>query len=319
MPIRGQFENNSSHEEFTLLGLVTTPVLQKLLFILLSVIYIMTLIDNVMVIVIIQLDSHLHTPMYFFLLHLALTDILYTIAVSPNTLRNLLVENKSISFAGCLMQMLIFISLGGTECTLLGIMAYDRYVAICHPLLYNTIMNQKVCIYLAMTCWAIGLLNSLVHTILTSRLTFCRDHYIQHYFCEISFILKLSCGETHVNEIMIFILGGGIIVNSLILTFVSYAFVIATVIRIPGKTAKYKTFSTCTSHITVVSIYFGTVAFIYLRPVSQSSSDIDRVTSLVYGLLTPFLNPIIYTLRNQEFYRAFQNLRGVYCLSLRTK
>ncbi|KAM4707043.1 olfactory receptor 2G3-like [Discoglossus pictus] len=263
---------------------------------------------NLMVIVIIRLDSRLYTPMYFFLQNLALIEILYTSAVTPNTLKNLLDKNKTISFAGCLIQMFIFISLGGSECLLLGTMAYDRYVAICHPLLYTTIMNPYLCLRLAMICWFAGLGNALLHTTLTSQLPFCHNFHINHYFCEIPSILKISCQDTRINEMLIFIFGGSITVSSLILTLVSYACIVATVLRISGKTVKYKTFSTCTSHLMVVSIFFGTVIFIYLRPVTQSSTDQDRVVSLAYGVLTPLFNPIIYSFRNQEFQLAFQKV-----------
>ncbi|XP_053555877.1 olfactory receptor 2B6-like [Bombina bombina] len=303
-----KFENTTLVEGFILLGLVTRPSLEKLLFVILAATYIMTIIGNFLIIGIIRIDSRLHTPMYFFLLHLALIETLYTTTVTPNTLKNLLHEDKRISFAGCLIQMFLFISLGGSECVLLGTMAYDRYVAICHPLLYPTIMNQSFCLQLALTCWAIGLLNSLMHTILTSRLPFCNDFHIQHYFCEIPAILKLSCQDIFLNELLVFIFGGCITVSSLTLTLVSYASVVTTVLRIPGKTMKYKTFSTCSSHLIVVSIFFGTVISIYLFPVSQSSTDHDRVISIVYGVLTPLFNPIIYSFRNKEFQKAMKKL-----------
>ncbi|XP_075425355.1 olfactory receptor 5AP2-like [Ascaphus truei] len=268
----------------------------------------MTIFGNVLVVVVIQLHSQLHTPMYFFLVNLSFLEILYTSTIIPNTLRNFLREDKAISFVGCFTQMFIFISLGGSECVLLGTMAYDRYVAICRPLQYNTIMSPSFCFHLALFSWSIGFLNSLVHTIFTAMLPFCHERLIKHYFCEIPHILKLSCKDTQVNEILIFILGGSMTVGSLILTLLSYTCIVVAVLRIPSINRKRKAFSTCTSHLLVVSIFFGTVIFIYLRPTSQSSSEQDRVISVVYGVVTPLFNPVIYSFRNKEFQRALQKV-----------
>ncbi|XP_075425356.1 olfactory receptor 5AP2-like [Ascaphus truei] len=303
-----QFENVTLPEGFFLLGLGTTPELQKVLFAVFVIAYIMTIVGNAMVIVIIRLDSRLHTPMYFFLVNLALLEILYTTAITPNTLRNFLDEEKRISFAGCFIQMFVFITLGGSECVLLGTMAYDRYVAICHPLLYTTTMNQSLCLHLALFSWTTGFLNSLVNTIFTAILPFCHDRLIKHYFCEIPPLLKISCKDTHVNELIVFLFGGSVIVGSLLLTLVSYVFVIAAVMRIPSLTGKRKAFSTCTSHLMVVSIFFGTVIFTYLRPTSHSYFDQDQLVSVVYGVLTPLINPIIYSFRNKDFQRALRKI-----------
>ncbi|KAM4808025.1 olfactory receptor 5V1-like [Rhinophrynus dorsalis] len=257
------------------------------------------------------MDRHLHTPMYHFLVNLSLLEILYTTTIIPNTLSMFLNGNNRISFAGCFIQIFIFVTLGGSECLLLCTMAYDRYVAICKPLLYSTIMNQSLCLYLALTCWTIGFLNSLLHTGLASTLPFCHNRKIDHYFCEIPSLLKLTCKDTHVNEMLILFFGGILIVGSLTLTLISYTCIISTVLKISSITGIHKTFSTCTSHLMVVSIYFGTVIFIYLRPTSQSSTDQNRVISVVYGVLTPLFNPIIYSFRNQEFRRALQKLLHV--------
>ncbi|XP_053304066.1 olfactory receptor 5V1-like [Spea bombifrons] len=302
-----QMKNITLAEDFYLLGIVTAPALQKLLFMLFACIYIMTILGNFMVIVIIIVDFHLHTPMYFFLVNLALIEILYTTAITPNNLKNLLQEDKTISFVGCFIQMFIFVTLGGSECVLLGTMAYDRYVAICYPLQYNTIMDQSLCIHLTLTCWTIGLMNSLVHTILTSMLTFCHNHLLRHYFCEIPPLLKISCTDTHINELIVFLVGGSVIVGSLVLTVISYVYIIAAVIKIPGQ-GKRKTFSTCSSHLIVVVTFFGTVIFTYLRPASHSFYNEDHVISLVYSVVTPLLNPIIYSFRNKDFQRAMQKI-----------
>ncbi|XP_063800040.1 olfactory receptor 5V1-like [Pseudophryne corroboree] len=300
--------NASLYDGFILLGLTTIPALQTLILALFAVTYIMTVAGNLMIIIIISLDIHLHSPMYFFLVHLAFLELLYTTTLIPNTLRIFLDKKKNISFVGCLTQMFTFITLGGSECVLLGTMAYDRYVAICQPLHYHTIMNPKCCLHLALTCWCSGFLNSLLHTILTSMLPFCNDRHVKHYFCEIPSILKLSCKDTFMNELLIFLFGGSMTVGSLILILVSYTCIIAKVLRIPGRAGKHKMFSTCISHLIVVSIFFGTVIHIYIRPTSQTSSDQNRVISVVYGVVTPLFNPIIYSFRNSEFQRSFQKL-----------
>ncbi|XP_053304055.1 olfactory receptor 8I2-like [Spea bombifrons] len=236
-----QTVNITEEARFILLGLTTTPVLQELLFVLFAAAYVSTMAGNLMVIVVIRLDSRLHTPMYFFLANLALIEIFYTTTVIPNTLNIFVNEDKSISFVGCFIQMFIFITLGGSECVLLGTMAYDRYVAICRPLLYTAIMDRSFSLQLALTCWILGFLNSLLHTILAVRLPFCHDRHIKH----------------------------------------------------------------CVSHLMVVSIFFGTVISIYIRPTSQTSSDQNRIISVVYGVFTPLFNPLIYSFRNQDFQKAF--------------
>ncbi|XP_053555876.1 olfactory receptor 8H1-like [Bombina bombina] len=302
------FDNNTFVEGFIFLGLETTPELQKVLFIVLALLYILSVIGNFTVLVIIRTDRRLHTPMYFFLLNLALIEILYTTSITPNTLKNLLEEEKIISFAGCFIQMFLFATLGSSECVLLGVMAYDRYVAICHPLLYTKIMNQHLCVCLALVCWMIGFINSLIHTVFTSILPYCHSRIIKHYFCEIPPLLNISCKDTYVNEILIFLVGGCVIVGSLILTFISYIFVIAAVMRISTVTGKQKAFSTCTSHLIVVTIFFGTVICTYLRPNSHSFSRQDEIISLAYGVVTPLINPIIYSFRNKDFQHALEKV-----------
>ncbi|KAG8455573.1 hypothetical protein GDO86_001679 [Hymenochirus boettgeri] len=257
-----------------------------------------------MIILIIHLDIQLHKPMYFFLRNLSMIEMLYTTTITPNTLKNLLEKEKRISFLGCFVQMFIFISLGGSECALLGTMAYDRYVAICHPLLYPTIMNQSLCLKMTLMCWTIGFGNSLVHTVLTATLPFCHKRLINQYFCDVPPLLKISCKDTFINELVEFLVGGCVIVGSLILTLLSYTFVIAEVLKIPTASGKKKAFSTCTSHLIVVCIFFGSVIFTYLRPSSHSFYNYNQVISLAYGLVTPLLNPIIYSFRNKDFLRA---------------
>uniref|UniRef100_A0A803JAV4 Olfactory receptor n=1 Tax=Xenopus tropicalis TaxID=8364 RepID=A0A803JAV4_XENTR len=308
-----EMKNKSYVSEFILVGF--SPFLQKFLFVLFGTTYIITIAGNVVIIIVTRLDIRLKSPMYFFLVNLALIEMLYTTSIIPNTLKNLIDEEKYISYAGCFIQMFTYIAMGGSECTLLSTMAYDRYVAICHPLLYTTIMSQSLCFYMTLACWTIGFLNSLIHTVLTSMLPFCHQRLLNHYFCEVPPLLKISCKDTYINELVVFFIGGFVIVGSLALTLISYIFVIAEVLKIPGLSGKWKTFSTCSSHLTVVSIFFGTVIFTYLRPTTHSSIDHDHVISLVYGVVTPLINPIIYTFRNKEFQRAFRMiLQTRHCL-----
>ncbi|XP_068105747.1 olfactory receptor 5V1-like [Hyperolius riggenbachi] len=267
----------------------------------------MTITGNVLVILLITLDHQLHTPMYFFLLNLALIEILYTTDIIPNTLKNLLNENKVISFVGCFTQMFLFVTLGGSECILLGIMAYDRYVAICHPLLYTVIMKKSFCLCLALVCWAIGFFDSVIHTVLTATLPYCQQRLVRHYFCDIPPLLKISCKDTYINELVVFLVGGSVIVGSLLLTLISYIFVIGEIYRIPSTSGKKKAFSTCTSHLTVVSIFFGTVILTYLRPASQSY-NYDQIMSLVYVVVTPLINPLIYSFRNKDVQKALKKV-----------
>ncbi|XP_053555872.1 olfactory receptor 5M11-like [Bombina bombina] len=301
-------DNITFVDGFIFLGLETAPELKNFIFTVLALIFILSVIGNFTVLVIIRTDCRLHTPMYFFLLNLALIEILYTTSITPNTLKNLLEEEKRISFAGCFIQMFLFVTLGGSECVLLGIMAYDRYVAICHPLLYTTIMNQPRCVCLALVCWIIGFTDSLLHTTLTSVLPYCHSRIIKHYFCDIPPLLNISFKDTYVNEILVFLVGGCIIVGSLTLTLISYIFVIVAVMRISSLTGKQKAFSTCTSHLIVVTIFFGTVICTYLRPNAHSFSSQDKVISLVYVVVTPFINPIIYSFRNKDFQRALEKV-----------
>uniref|UniRef100_A0A8C5QK86 Olfactory receptor n=1 Tax=Leptobrachium leishanense TaxID=445787 RepID=A0A8C5QK86_9ANUR len=298
------YNMTASEDGFFLLGLEATTMMQNLTFASFSAAYILTVFGNFTIIFIIRAECRLHTPMYFFLANLALIEIIYPSSVIPNTLHMLVKEDKRISFAGCFIQMFIFITLGGSECILLGIMAYDRYVAICNPLLYTTIMGRLFCLHLVLICWAVGFLNSLLHTVLAGLLPFCADRHIKHFFCEIPCILKLSCKNTSLNEMLIFFLGGSITVGSLTLILVSYACIVVSVVRIRSLTGKHKTFSTCISHLIVVSVFFGTVISIYIRPTSQTSDDENRIISVVYGVFTPLFNPIIYSFRNQEFQRA---------------
>nr|XP_034957304.1 olfactory receptor 1020-like [Zootoca vivipara]XP_034991315.1 olfactory receptor 1020-like [Zootoca vivipara] len=300
--------NETTVTEFILLGLSNNPEAQIILFGFFLVIYLVALIGNILIFLIISLDNRLHNPMYFFLANLSVVDIGYTTSTVPKMLMNYLSKDKSISLAGCFSQMYFFISFGGIECLLLGVMAYDRYAAICHPLHYSVLMSPKVCAWLAAAAWILGLSNSGVHSGLMSHLSFCRDNVIQHFFCDIPPLFQLSCSDTQVNQIATFVVGGGVIMGSFLVTLVSYVYIVLTILRIRTKEGRLKTFSTCASHLTVVSIYFGTIIFTYIRPNSTYSQEQDRALPVLYGILTPMLNPIIYSLRNKNVQGAFRKV-----------
>ncbi|XP_024069247.1 olfactory receptor 1019-like [Terrapene carolina triunguis] len=300
-------ENNTSVTEFILLGLSSNPVEQLILFGVFTAIYLVALMGNVLILLLVSLDSRLHTPMYFFLGNLSMVDIGYTSSTIPKMLANYLSRDKSISWAGCLSQMFFFISFGGIECLLLGVMAYDRYVAICHPLHYGVFMSRRLCALLAAAAWVMGLTNSAVHSSLMSILSFCRGNVLHHFFCDIPPLFQLSCSDTQANQAVTFALGGAVILGSFLGTLVSYVYIVMAILRIRTREGRLKAFSTCTSHLTVVSLYFGTIIFTYIRPNSTYSQEQDRALPVLYGIVTPMLNPIIYSLRNKDVKGALRN------------
>nr|XP_056719176.1 olfactory receptor 1020-like [Euleptes europaea] len=293
-------QNATVVTEFILLGLSSNPETQLILFGLFLLIYLVVLIGNTLLLLIISSSKRLHKPMYFFLGNLSVVDIGYTTSTVPKMLMNYFSQDKAISIAGCFSQMYFFISFGGIECLLLGVMAYDRYAAICHPLHYSVLMRPKVCVRLAAAAWILGLANSGVHSGMMSLLSFCRDNVIQHFFCDIPPLFKLSCSDTQANQIATFVVGGGVIMGSFLATLVSYIYIISAILRIRTKEGRLKAFSTCASHLTVVSIYFGTIIFTYIKPNSTYSQEQDRALPVLYGILVPMLNPIIYSLRNKD-------------------
>ncbi|XP_077170281.1 olfactory receptor 5AP2-like [Paroedura picta] len=296
--------------EFILLGLSSNPKAQLFLFGLFLLIYLVALIGNTLILLIISFNKRLHNPMYFFLGNLSAVDIGYTTTTVPKMLMNYLSVNKTISLAGCFTQMYFFISFGGIECLLLGVMAYDRYAAICHPLHYSVLMSPKVCICLAATAWMLGLANSGVHSGMMSLLSFCRDNVIEHFFCDIPPLFQLSCSDTQANQIATFVVGGGVIMGSFVVTLVSYVYIVLAILRIRTKEGRLKAFSTCASHLTVVNIYFGTIIFTYIKPNSTYSQEQDRALPVLYGILTPMLNPIIYSLRNKDVQGTLRKAMG---------
>ncbi|XP_066461039.1 olfactory receptor 5AP2-like [Eleutherodactylus coqui] len=273
------------------------------LFVMFSAIYALTITGNLTIIAIIKQEFQLHKPMYFFLANLSFLEIFYTSTIIPNCLMNLLRESKSISFVGCFTQMFFFVGLGGSECALLTVMAYDRYIAICQPLLYSTRMTPSLCVQLLCLSWVCGFLNSLVHTVYTAMLPFCKDHLIRHFFCDIPPLLKLSCRDTYSNELVATFVGGSVVITGFMLTLLSYINILRAVLRIPGEKGRQKAFSTCGSHLIVVTIFFGTIIVTYMLPGSTSYEQ-KKVLSVMYGVMTPLINPVIYSFRNTDFQKA---------------
>ncbi|XP_025869073.1 olfactory receptor 13C7-like [Vulpes vulpes] len=299
---------------FILLGLSAHPKLEKTFFVLILVMYLIILLGNGVLILVTILDSHLHTPMYFFLGNLSFLDICYTTSSVPLILNSFLIPRKTIPFSACVMQMFLSFAMGATECVLLGMMAFDRYVAICNPLRYPVVMSKAAYVPMAASSWAAGITNSVVQTSQAMRLPFCGDNVINHFTCEILAVLKLACADISINVISMVVANVIFLGVPVVFIFVSYVFIIATILRIPSAEGRKKAFSTCSAHLTVVVVFYGTILFMYGKPKSKDpqgadKQDIsDKLTSLFYGVVTPMLNPIIYSLRNKDVKAAMKNL-----------
>ncbi|NWW70396.1 O10C1 protein, partial [Climacteris rufus] len=301
--------NQTSPTMFVILGFSHRKDIKVIFFILFLCIYIITVLGNLIILLVINMDPVLHTPMYFFLRNLSFLEICYTSVTLPRMLVSLLSGDTSISFAGCAAQMYFFLFFGATECCLLAAMAYDRYRAICSPLLYTDIMSKKVCVQLAASSWICGNLVALGHTTFVFSLPFCGSNTINHFFCEIQPVLMLVCGDTYWNEIQIILAAVFVILVPFVLILVSYGLIISSILKIKSAKGRYKAFSTCFSHITVVTLFYGTAVFIYIHPKSSYSLDVDKVLSLFYSVVTPILNPVIYSLRNREVKEALFKMR----------
>ncbi|XP_063295409.1 olfactory receptor 5AP2-like [Pelobates fuscus] len=285
---------------FILLGLANIPLLQAICFSVFLVMYVITLSGNLLLIIVVRINTKLQTPMYFFLSNLSLIDICFSSTIVPKILINTLSQDRSISLLGCAAQMYFHLALGATECVILAVMAYDRYAAICKPLHYNLIMNRRLCWSLAAGSWTVCFMNSAIHVVLTFQLPYCRSHHITHFFCEMPPFFRISCRDTQMNEIAMYISAGIIAMCSFCLTLISYVHVISTILKIRSSQGRHKAFSTCASHLTVVALYYGTIMFMYLRPRSIYSPEIDKTVSIIYTAVTPMLNPIIYSIRNKD-------------------
>nr|XP_006992624.1 olfactory receptor 145-like [Peromyscus maniculatus bairdii] len=292
--------NGSLVMEFILLGITEEPDLQVPLFLLFLVIYLVTTLGNLTLIILIVLNSHLHTPMYFFLFNLSLIDLCYSSVITPKMLMNFLVKKNVISYMGCMTQLYLFCFFGISECYVLTAMAYDRYVAICNPLLYNIAMSPKVCFYLMLGSYLMGFSGAIIHTGFMLRLTFCDGNTINHYFCDLLPLLQLSCTSTYVNEMELFIVVGKDIVVPTSVIFTSYGFILCTILQVRSTESKYKAFSTCSSHLFAVSLFFGSSIFMYLQPSSAGSMNEGKISSIFYTILVPMMNPLIYSLRNKD-------------------
>ncbi|KAM4877645.1 olfactory receptor 1J21-like [Thomomys bottae] len=299
-------ENQSSASEFILLGLPIRPEEQGLYCALFLAMYLTTVLGNLLIILLIRLDSRLHTPMYFFLSHLALTDISFSSVTAPKLLMNMLTQSRSIRYAGCISQVYFFLFFAVLDSFLLTSMAYDRYVAICHPLHYTTIMSQRLCFLLVIVSWVLSSAVALLHTLLLARLSFYGGNTLPHFFCDLSALLKLSSSDTTVNQLVIFTVGTVVITVPFLCILASYGRIGATILRAPSMKGICKALSTCGSHLTVVSLYYGPIIGIYFVPSSDDTNDKDVIVTVLYTLLTPMLNPFIYSLRNQDMKEALR-------------
>ncbi|CAO2588739.1 Olfactory receptor 2A12 [Lemmus lemmus] len=303
-------QNQSWVSEFILLGFSSDPTTNSILFIVFLLIYLSSVMGNGLIILLICMDTQLHTPMYFFLCILAMLDMGYVTTTMPQMLVHLLAHSQTISFAGCWLQMYMFGALGITECTLFVVMAYDRYVAICHPLRYKVIMRPWLCGTMVIFCGLWGISCSLVYTVFTMRLPYCGPNEINHFFCEVPAVLKLACADTSINDQVDFILGFILLLVPLSFILASYVCIFATILRIRSVQGRLKAFSTCASHITVVTMFCGPAMFMYMNPGANASPERDKKLALFYNVISAFLNPIIYSLRNKDVKRAFLKVTG---------
>ncbi|XP_037377431.1 olfactory receptor 5W2-like [Talpa occidentalis] len=307
-------ENCSTNMEFIFLGITNNPEKKVTFFTIFLVIYLITLVANLGMIFLIKMDDQLHTPMYFFLSHLAFCDLCYSTAVGPKMLVDIFAKNKSIPFFGCALQFFVFCIFADAECLLLAVMAFDRYQAISNPLLYTVNMSSRVCYLLVAGVYTVGVADALTHTTLTFRLCFCGSHEVNHFFCDVPPLLLLSCSDTQVNELVIFTVFGFIELSTISGVLVSYCYIFLSVLKIRSAEGRFKAFSTCTSHLTAVAIFQGTMLFMYFRPSSAYSLDQDKMASLFYTLVIPMLNPLIYSLRNKDVKDALVKLKTKTCL-----
>ncbi|XP_053551826.1 olfactory receptor 1020-like [Bombina bombina] len=309
-----EYSNSTFASSFILLGLSDSTHFQAIYFLLFLVMYIITLFGNMLLIVLVRISNQLQTPMYFFLSTLSFIDICFSSTIVPKILVNTLSKDRSISLSECASQMYFSLVLGATECIILVSMAYDRYAAICRPLLYNIIMNKRFCLGLNAASWAVGLSNAAIQVLFTFQLPYCRSHHVNHFFCEVPPFLKLACRDTWLNELLLYISAGIIAGLAFFLTLISYIYIISTILKIKSSQSRYKAFSTCSSHLTVVSLYFSTILFMYLHPHSRYSTEIDKTVPVLYTTVTPMLNPIIYSMRNNDVKRIIKTkvIRKIY-------
>ncbi|OCT68894.1 hypothetical protein XELAEV_18040202mg [Xenopus laevis] len=312
-----QNESQGQYSDFTLLGLSTLPEFQIPLFFAFLLIYLLTITGNLLIITCIFMDAQIQIPMYFFLQNLSILDLSYSCVIQPKLLLGILTGDGAISQVGCITQLYLFMCLTCTEFVLLATMGYDRYLAICEPLHYPLLMNKRTCFQLVIICWVVGFLDPLAHTVVISRLPFCRTHLINHFYCDYLALLKLSCIKTTLIEIMSLLFGSLLGFSTFSLTLTSYICIISTIVKIQSTTGRHKAFSTCVSHLTVVLLFYGTVLIMYIRPTSQYSSSLEKSFSVLYTVLIPMFNPLIYTLRNNDVKKSLQKqLFNIICRAI---
>ncbi|XP_042531673.1 olfactory receptor 5B3-like [Dipodomys spectabilis] len=311
-------ENRTDVTHFILLGLTSDPDLQIPLFVTFFLIYIITLVGNLGMVLLILLDSRLHTPMYFFLGNLSLVDFCYSSAVTPKVMAGLLMGDKVISYNACAAQVFFFSGFATVENYLLASMAYDRYAAVCKPLHYTTTMTTNVCTWLIISSYLISFLNASIHTGDTFSLSFCKSNVVHHFFCEIPAVMVLSCSDRYISELILVYVVTFNIFLALLVICISYMFIFITLLKMDSALGHRKAVSTCASHLTAVSIFYGTVIFMYLQP-SVAHSDTDKIASVFYATVIPMLNPVVYSLRNKEVKCAFLNLKNAFILWMQQK
>ncbi|XP_011377765.1 olfactory receptor 5A2 [Pteropus medius] len=302
--------NNTIVTKFTLLGFSDHPQMKIFLFVLFLGIYLLTLAWNLSLIALIRMDSHLHTPMYFFLSNLSFLDTCYVSSTAPKMLWDIITGQKTISFVGCATQYFVFCGMGLTECFLLAAMAYDRYAAICNPLLYMALMSHTLCLKMVAGAYVGGFLSSFIETYSVYQHDFCGPNVINHFFCDLPPILVLSCSDTFTSQVVNFIVGVVVGVLSILVILISYSYIVAAVLKISSAKGRTKAFSTCVSHLSAVTLFYGSGFFMYMRPSSSYSLNQDKVVSVFYALLIPMMNPIIYSLRNKEIKKAMKKAVG---------
>ncbi|XP_048216517.1 olfactory receptor 1086-like [Perognathus longimembris pacificus] len=302
---------------FVFKGFTESPELQIVFLLLFLTIYLFTLLGNLGLIVLVIGDSHLHNPMYYFLGVLSSVDACYSSVITPNMLADFMSKKKDISISGCAAQLFLAVTFGTTECFLLAAMAYDRYVAIYNPLLYTVSMSPRVYMSLIITSYIGGFAHATVHTVATFRMSFCGSNEIRHIFCDIPALLAISCSDTHINQLLLFYCAGSIELITILIVLISYGFILAAILKMHSAEGKRKVFSTCGSHLTAVSIFHGTVLFMYVRPSSNYALEHDMIVSIFYAIMIPMLNPLIYSLRNKDVKQAMQKLLRKYFFTLK--
>ncbi|XP_066216569.1 olfactory receptor 5AS1-like [Saccopteryx leptura] len=300
--------NYTMPTEFLLVGFTDYLPLRITLFLVFLIVYALTVVGNMCLITLVNVNSSLQTPMYYFLSNLSFLDISYSTAITPKMLVNFLSSRKSISLSGCAVQMFFFGCFADAECLILAAMAYDRYAAICNPLLYATLMSRRICIGFIALAYFSGSVTSVVHVYLTFKLPFCGSNIVNHFFCDIPPLLALSCADTHINELLLFALCGFIQISTFVVIFISYFCILITVLSIKSSGGRSKTFSTCASHLVAVTLFYGTLLFMYLRPTTSYSLNTDKVVAVFYTVVFPMFNPIIYSFRNKDVKSALKSV-----------